>query len=433
MRAKLAFLLSPLVTPSHRRTQDAMAAAPAAETLAAREAAGADLKFLMSRENVGQDFQDQLYVAGITSVKQFAALVKDAEELKKVIDEEFKVEGTGLARRVAISRIVVAWEAARARSSRVAELDAEYEAQNVPKRVGSNDFLSMKEAFEEKWWPLTAKKTPAKVYIERIAAGVEKGELRAEPLSEVVHYHEGDVDVLKAIWDPSGSIKAVKTTPTCALPRDPEELRARVTLLGTAWQMVAFQQAGNQKIAGLNPQLWQEYLEYLLGDYVYKLFAKDEFGRTVGGPSWSLILSYEHEIRREAVRATEKGKPYHQTLRAAWEDPVLKERFFTTPMALAPSRKRPLTEEPSGPGSEREGGPPRGKGKGKPKKGAKGDGKPTGKPKPGDCSARTPDGKLICYGFNDPSTNCDRKKCRFLHVCGRCFKDHPVFRCPETH
>ena len=134
---------------------------------------------------------------------------------------------------------------------------------------------------------------------------MEKGELRAEALSEVVHYDEGDVDVLKAIWDPSGSLKAIRTAPTAPLPRDPEELRSRLMLLGTAYQMVAYQQTSCAVLQNLTPHLWLEYLDYLLGDFVLRLYAKDEFGSTVGGPPWSLILSYEHEIRRAAIRETE--------------------------------------------------------------------------------------------------------------------------------
>jgi hypothetical protein len=47
------------------------------------------------------------------------------------------------------------------------------------------------------------------------------------------------------------------------------------------------------------------------------------------------------------------------------------------------------------------------------------------------CASTTPDGKRICYSFNNKATPCDRHKCQFLHVCGRCFKDHPLWQCPN--
>ena len=43
----------------------------------------------------------------------------------------------------------------------------------------------------------------------------------------------------------------------------------------------------------------------------------------------------------------------------------------------------------------------------------------------------TPDGKPICFAFNDKSNPCTKTKCSFLHVCGRCFKDHPMYQCPN--
>ena len=83
----------------------------------------------------------------------------------------------------------------------------------------------MREAYEEKWWKLKKDQVPARIYIEKISDGIERAEPRAEPLSAVVNCLEGEVDVLKGVWDVGGSLKAVKTSPNIALPRDPEELR----------------------------------------------------------------------------------------------------------------------------------------------------------------------------------------------------------------
>ncbi len=48
---------------------------------------------------------------------------------------------------------------------------------------------------------------------------------------------------------------------------------------------------------------------------------------------------------------------------------------------------------------------------------------------PAGCAARTPDGKSLCYGYNDLSVKCRKKDCPFLHVCGRCFARHPIYAC----
>ena len=128
-------------------------------------------------------------------------------------------------------------------------------------------------------------------------------------MSEVLHYDDHEPELLKAMWDPSGGLKAVKSAVTVAMPTNSEELRSRITVLGTAWMFAGFQQTSCRYLAGLSPQLWQEYLDYLLGDYVHLLAARDEHGQAVGQPSWQLVLSYELEIRREALRLHGATRP----------------------------------------------------------------------------------------------------------------------------
>ena len=147
----------------------------------------------------------------------------------------------------------------------------------------------------------------------------------------------------------------------------------------------------------------------------------------VGQPHWQLVLSYELEIRRNMMKLVTKGTGMGAALRSSWKDPVVKERFFTTPLALqGGSRKRPAESMEAHAESRPKGGPSRPKGKGK--------GKNKGKSKSGssglsNCAVKTPDGKNVCYAFNNQAETCTRKNCPFLHVCGICFKDHPMYRC----
>ena len=48
-----------------------------------------DLKFLFSKEEVHEDIQKNLNDAGVTSVKQFASLVKDADEMRELAAAQF--------------------------------------------------------------------------------------------------------------------------------------------------------------------------------------------------------------------------------------------------------------------------------------------------------------------------------------------------------
>ena len=46
--------------------------------------------------------------------------------------------------------------------------------------------------------------------------------------------------------------------------------------------------------------------------------------------------------------------------------------------------------------------------------------------------SRTPDRRLICYPYNDPSQTCDGK-CNMVHVCRvrGCHAEHPMYQCPR--
>ena len=69
----------------------------------------------------------------------------------------------------------------------------------------------------------------------------------------------------------------------------------------------------------------------------------------------------------------------------------------------------------------------KGKGKGRPTKGG---GKAKGVTKAG-ISHRTPDGRNICFKYNNKEEKCKVCKCTYLHVCGKCFQQHPAYDCPN--
>ena len=133
-----------------------------AEEDAAMEAASSDLKFLMPREQVDNSLQVRFYHMGIVSVRQYAAIAKDAEDPKDLVRSGgFGLDPTGtLLERVKTSKLIVAWESAKARASKLAEAEGESEVRQEPKMLKGTDYLGMKNAFEAWWWELENKKTP---------------------------------------------------------------------------------------------------------------------------------------------------------------------------------------------------------------------------------------------------------------------------------
>ena len=125
----------------------------------------------------------------------------------------------------------------------------------------------------------------------------------------------------------------------------------------------------------------------------------------------------------------------------AWKDSLTKERSFFTPLAISAAtgnkpvemttvgvkRQLPDNEKRSQSENKRMRRPDtKGKGKGK-GKGNKT--KSEGRQAPNNCARTSPDGKSICYGYNDPVNKCKNQNCSFAHVCGICFLKHPMYAC----
>ena len=93
---------------------------------------------------------------------------------------------------------------------------------------------------------------------------------------------------------------------------------------------------------------------------------------------------------------------------------AVKERHFTTPLALHAKRAQHWNANAERPPKK-----PKGKGRGKGKEGR------AKKLKEG--SDRTPEGQPICFRYNAKGCK-NGDKCHFAHVCVLCFGKHPPRR-----
>ena len=115
-----------------------------------------ELKFLLQRERVPDDIQRIMGEAGVHIVKQFAVLVKDADEMRELAKGSFQLgECKDLAGKVKLSCLICAFNAAKARSEETDNMDAEAEVRALPKVIPGKDYLAMRPAFKEEYWELT--------------------------------------------------------------------------------------------------------------------------------------------------------------------------------------------------------------------------------------------------------------------------------------
>ena len=390
-----------------------------AEKAAALERCGADLAFLFGKYEVDTDVQAVFAHVGVTTVQKFATIAKDVDDLTGMLKGHMGLDASvSLEQRVQVGSVVCAWSNASVRSQKNAELEAELDTKEFVKTVPSSEWQAMRAALDRVAGKQDDKLTPAKEYVEKRLQEVENNDYRAESLTEVVSRDEVEPDSLLPQWDSKGHLTVKRGASAVPEPSNPEGLRRRLSIMQHAYQMVALRHTNRPELQGDYVKAFADYKDYVLGEYVYGLNSRDEEGRTISSPPWSLALSYERAIRKEAAKKTREGTPFPTALREAWRDPTIKERSFVAPLAL--QAKRPHPSPWQDPNKIHKGGKDKG-GKGKNKKG-KG-------PELKGCATHTADGEAICFRYNTPNEKCKEKKCRYKHVCGICFGKHPLYQC----
>ena len=105
--------------------------------------------------------------------------------------------------------------------------------------------------------------------------------------------------------------------------------------------MIKLKHPGSVELADVTFAVFERYKDYLLGGLLLRPPLKR-------GVDLSSIISYEHAIRKHAYKlmATD-GRPFGEALAKAYKDATVKERNFTTPLAL--HAKRPPPPRPSFP------------------------------------------------------------------------------------
>ena len=405
-----------------------------AEKEAAMEAGTSELKFLLDRHGVDTDLQALLFHSKIVTMNTLATIVSKPEELRELVKDEFGIDSaSNLQSRVKVANLVVAWDAACARMKKQSEIEGELATKHLVKPLSTNEYTAMRQAWEKRYWVLDEEFIPARTYLEKRAEDLEQEEFKAEPLSAVLAKDQDDTDVLVPVWSSTGNLTMKKGATSSEEPKNPEQLRKRMKILSIGMMFLGIRHSNRGYLQGLNPQLFEDYVTYLLSEHCYAMQGKSAEGFTISGPSWGQLLIYEFQVRRRAwQRVQNENMAFRDALRTSWMDPVVKERYLTTPVALTSAGQPKRSWEASGNDSfehkrHRPGGKGKAKGKGSPKGKGKGKGK-SAADKLG-ISSQTPDGKHICYGYNDFAVRCRTKGCRFAHVCGACFGNHPAYAC----
>ena len=280
------------------------------------------------------------------------------------------------------------------------------------------------------------KDEPSSTYLALKLEEVEAGELRAAVLDEVTSVSDEVNAQFQSSVDSSGRLRLVKERKKAKLPSTSEELRQRLRLECHAFLMLAARFRTKPWFVDLRVQDFTKHVDYVLGDKVFLL----QMSRTDGSsgtqavnPSWTLLLNFEHRLRKEAYkRACRDNRDIATTLAEVRADAALKD--FVGPLALELASRGPSASAPPPPakwarledhvpGADKGSKGRDNKGRGRGGKGSLRLGFPSSK---GFVFSNTPDGRQICYAYNNGTCKGD---CGRVHVCQLCLKPHPRKTC----
>ena len=386
---------------------------------------------------IGQQFK---------TVCSFASYEDSRSKVPEAMKADFSLDGSAhLAARSALAAIVSTWEACQRFSEKEAELKAESRVLGIPRPVAQTDRSAMKTSFESSFGALEDSLEPSDEYLAAKIEEIESREPCASPLSEVTSKRNAKTMGIQTTVDHSGAVRVVRSKQKGSLPQGTEELCTVLRIEGNTWCFLAAKFRNKEFLRNMRPSCWEEFTNFLLGDrcYLMKIHGGKGAEATPLRPPWHILISFEFELRKE------DNLPIAETLQEVCKDPELKERFFTSPIALQPQALEPgfLKRAWSGNGLGKGNGWPSdvpfnawgrkgkdGKGDGKGFKGFfdfKGNGKKgKGKTKQAERQRsanslidRTPDGREVCFAFN--AQGCDGS-CGRIHICR-------VRGCGEAH
>lgn len=406
-----------------------------------------DLAFLLNDKGVPMEVQSKIAHSGFTTVRLFALAADGRNDLRAMLaDEPFKLTleteeaqpGDRIKTRVAIAQVVDAWESAVARVSERNKTDAEQRATGVPLTLPGGDHVELRRAYENSYGRVADKEFPADALVERRLQEVEQGDMRAESLVDVASRDEMKEDPTEAVWF-QGALKVKRSLTKVPLPADAEALRRRIELLGMTYTVAKMRNPMRAWLGTAGPEIWATHIRHILGDTVYGLRIKSR-GHEMK-PDWEIVLSYEHEIRKDAMRAVlYDGLDLAAALARARKDMELRERFFVAPgmcsiiataafepgtrSSAASVRSHPYEANASSSGGGGNGGEKSSRKRGS---GSKGGGKggssgSKGGSKGGHKHDKTPQGNPICFNWN--RNKCTESKCTRVHCCTICFGTH---------
>ncbi|CAE7560223.1 unnamed protein product [Symbiodinium sp. CCMP2592] len=332
------------------------------------------------------------------------AIADDRAGSRTAANTDFGVPRDTPAGRQQTAAIVAAWELAKEISSKEIELRAEARALNQPRILQTQERQAMLRAVSAAYGKLNEAETPSAEYLALKAEETEQNEPTAAQLDTITSKRDSQTATIQSSVDPAGHLRITKTKQKVEMPQNSEAYRRVLKIEGYSWLAMQSRYKSKTWLQGLTMADFTKFVDYILGERVAGLRLEQATGydssqNALFRPPWGIVLRYEYKLRKEAFRlVNDEGQTLQDALAAVTKDTELKEVHFVTPLTLTafpmPSKwtRRGEKGDKGGKGKD----PRTGKGKQ-----GKGKGEEKGAFRGLQLVWRTPDGKDICFAYNN--------------------------------
>ena len=301
------------------------------------EAIDSELRVLLTHNKLPLEVLHAIVAEGFTTVELFAALASSEEAARSFFENDFQLDKSQRGWRAIVAKLIVAWAASRQRGQARASADAEAHLAGRPSALSRSKRLELRRAFEQAHdRALDESSCPAGPYVDLKLLELEEGELRPEPWARVATVAEEVEDTQGGLLQVTDGTLRISRPPRAVarLPQSTEELRSRIQVMATCYDMVLLRSPSHPMMAGLSKELWADYTTYLLGKEVLGWVVRDTNGTQIFAAPWSAVLAYEFAMRKEACdRVNRSGVGFGHALRAAMQLSTLYTHAFVLPLS----------------------------------------------------------------------------------------------------
>lgn len=295
-----------------------------------------DLQFILS--DCGVSLDGMVAVSRrFGTLKKFNAIGDSRADVRAACLHDFAITQDTPDDRAEVAAIVSAWESAQEYVSKELELRAEAKVTGQPRNLQTHERQAMLRAVEGVYGSLNECDTPSNDYLSVKAEEVECNEPNAAPLDEIMSKKESSTSQITSSVDASGHLKILRTKSKGKMPTTTEEYRRVMRVEGYAWLCMAARYKAKPWLSGITMDTFTKFVDFILGERVLNIqvAGAGSDGQVRVKPDWSIVLAFEHKLRKEAFKLVlSEGFTLSDAMKAVTKDAELKEAFFTTPIAL---------------------------------------------------------------------------------------------------